>query len=99
MYPDYLAFFSAEIVKHGVGGALERYVFSPEANGNGSLMLARFVGGLLHPIIQAGVRIHVYVHTAPSLINIYFSLASSSDWVSWSLKVCLQYHPELTTPE
>ncbi|KAJ6509830.1 hypothetical protein DFH09DRAFT_942181 [Mycena vulgaris] len=57
MYPDYLAFFSAEILQHGVTGALERYVFSPEANGNGSLMLARFVGGLLHPIIQAGFGI------------------------------------------
>ncbi|KAJ7107346.1 hypothetical protein C8R44DRAFT_941053 [Mycena epipterygia] len=54
MYPDYLAFFPSEIAKHGVPGALERYVFSPKANGNGSLMLTRFVGGLLHPIIQAG---------------------------------------------
>ncbi|KAJ6518485.1 hypothetical protein DFH09DRAFT_228844 [Mycena vulgaris] len=57
MYPDYLTFFSAEILKHGVSGALERYIFSPEANGNGSLMLARFVGGLLHPIIQTGFGI------------------------------------------
>ncbi|KAJ7107340.1 hypothetical protein C8R44DRAFT_744551 [Mycena epipterygia] len=39
MYPDYLAFFSSEIAKHGVPGTLERYVFSPKANGNGSLML------------------------------------------------------------
>ncbi|KAJ6450365.1 hypothetical protein C8R45DRAFT_1224100 [Mycena sanguinolenta] len=57
MYPDYLAFFSAEIATHGVPGALERYVFSPEANGNGTMMLARFVSGLLHPMIQAGFGI------------------------------------------
>ncbi|KAJ7701170.1 hypothetical protein B0H17DRAFT_1245851 [Mycena rosella] len=53
MYPDYLVFFSLEIVKDGVTSVLERYVFSPEANGNGSLMLARFLGGVLHPIMQA----------------------------------------------
>ncbi|KAJ6474833.1 hypothetical protein C8R45DRAFT_1159993 [Mycena sanguinolenta] len=57
MYPDYLAFFSAEIATHGVPGALERYVFSPEANGNGTMMLARFVSGLVHPMIQAGFGI------------------------------------------
>ncbi|KAJ7446125.1 hypothetical protein FB451DRAFT_1376001 [Mycena latifolia] len=58
MYPDYLAFFSVEISTHGVSGALERYVFSPEANGNGSLMLARFVASSLeHPMIQAGFGI------------------------------------------
>jgi hypothetical protein len=55
MYPDYLEFFSSAIAKHGVPHVLERYVFSPEANGNGTLMLARFVGGLVHPYIQAGV--------------------------------------------
>ena len=58
MYPDYLAFFSTEIVKYGLPGVLERYVFSPEANGNGTMMLARFVGGLMHPSIETGVRIH-----------------------------------------
>ncbi|KAJ6471492.1 hypothetical protein C8R45DRAFT_836539 [Mycena sanguinolenta] len=57
MYPDYLQFFSSAIAKHGVPRVLERYVFSPEANGNGALMLARFVGGLVHPYIQAGFGI------------------------------------------
>ncbi|KAJ7191212.1 hypothetical protein GGX14DRAFT_481763 [Mycena pura] len=57
MYADYLAFFSSEIAKHGVPRVLERYVFSPEANGNGAIMLARFFGGLLHPFIQAGFGI------------------------------------------
>lgn len=64
MFPDYLAFFSSEIAKHGVGGALERYVFSPEANANGTLMLARFVGGALHPMIEAGVGLHSWYFTA-----------------------------------
>ncbi|KAJ7254214.1 hypothetical protein C8J57DRAFT_1137049 [Mycena rebaudengoi] len=57
MYPDYLEFFSSAIAKHGVPHVLEHYVFSPEANGNGTLMLARFVGGLVHPYIQAGFGI------------------------------------------
>ncbi|KAJ6524150.1 hypothetical protein B0H19DRAFT_972283 [Mycena capillaripes] len=57
MFPDYLAFFSSEIAEHGVPNVLERYVFSPKANENGTLMLARFFGGLLHPIIQTGFGI------------------------------------------
>jgi hypothetical protein len=64
MYPDYLAFFTSEIAKHGVSTVLERYVFSPEANGNGKLMLARFVSGLVHPLIEAGVRSHVFAFPA-----------------------------------
>ncbi|KAJ7027762.1 hypothetical protein C8F04DRAFT_1121265 [Mycena alexandri] len=54
-YSDYLSFFSGEIGKRGVHAALERYVFSPEANANGTFMLARFIGGLLHPIIETGL--------------------------------------------
>ncbi|KAJ7106355.1 hypothetical protein C8R44DRAFT_834393 [Mycena epipterygia] len=73
MYPDYLAFFSVEIAEHGVPGALERYVFSPEANGNGSLMLTRFVGGLLHPIIQAGV--------SASLMDVQFGVELGQDFM------------------
>ncbi|KAJ7101866.1 hypothetical protein C8R44DRAFT_808806 [Mycena epipterygia] len=57
IYPEYLAFFSSEIAKHGVTGALERYIFSPAANGNGTMMLTRFMSGLFHPIIQTGFGI------------------------------------------
>ncbi|KAF7300133.1 hypothetical protein MKEN_01336600 [Mycena kentingensis (nom. inval.)] len=53
-YSDYIAFFSARIAKDGVARTLEKYLFSPEANGNGVLMLARFFGGAIHPIIQTG---------------------------------------------
>ncbi|KAJ7154509.1 hypothetical protein C8R46DRAFT_439354 [Mycena filopes] len=56
-YPAYLSFFSAEIAKRGVSGALEHYLFSPEANGNGAFMLARFTAGLLHPLIDAGLGV------------------------------------------
>ncbi|KAF7348734.1 hypothetical protein MVEN_01392400 [Mycena venus] len=41
----------------GVPGVLERYLFSPEANGNGTLMLARFVGGAVHGLIETGFGI------------------------------------------
>ncbi|KAJ7446128.1 hypothetical protein FB451DRAFT_1376003 [Mycena latifolia] len=40
LYPDCLAFFASKIAEHGVSDALERYVFSAEANSNGALMLA-----------------------------------------------------------
>ncbi|KAJ7022471.1 hypothetical protein C8F04DRAFT_1048986 [Mycena alexandri] len=53
-YPHYLSFFLTEIKKDGVSGVLERYLFSPEANANGTLMLTRFVGRLFHPMIDAG---------------------------------------------
>ncbi|KAJ7927733.1 hypothetical protein B0H13DRAFT_1861187 [Mycena leptocephala] len=57
MYPDYVTFFASEIAKHGVPSVLERYLFSPEANGNGTFMLARFMGGLVHPIIDTAFGI------------------------------------------
>ncbi|KAJ7056047.1 hypothetical protein C8F01DRAFT_1062267 [Mycena amicta] len=57
MYADYLEFFSRRIVEHGVPKTLEKYLFSPEANGNGTMMLARFFGGVVHPIIQVGFGI------------------------------------------
>ncbi|KAJ7155073.1 hypothetical protein C8R46DRAFT_1296168 [Mycena filopes] len=57
MYPHYLAFFMAEINKDGVAGVLERYVFSAEANEKGALMLTRFVGRVLHPLIDVGFGI------------------------------------------
>ncbi|KAJ7117267.1 hypothetical protein C8R43DRAFT_902169 [Mycena crocata] len=48
LYADYLAFFSSKIAKHGASHTLEHYIFSPEANGNGTVMLTRFVSGVLH---------------------------------------------------
>ncbi|KAJ7061981.1 hypothetical protein C8F01DRAFT_1136024 [Mycena amicta] len=57
MYSSYLTFFTGEVAKLGVAGAFERYLFSPEANANGTLMLARFMSRLLHPMIQAGFGI------------------------------------------
>ncbi|EIW70851.1 hypothetical protein TREMEDRAFT_28974 [Tremella mesenterica DSM 1558] len=59
-YSRYLVFFHEEIDRLGPIGALEEYILSPQANyasANGHeppLMLIRFVGGLLHPMIHAG---------------------------------------------
>ncbi|KAF7318459.1 hypothetical protein HMN09_00355100 [Mycena chlorophos] len=54
LYADLLEFFSAQIQNHGVAKTLEKFLFSPEANANGTVMLARFFGGAVHPIIQTG---------------------------------------------
>ncbi|KAL1718046.1 hypothetical protein EV715DRAFT_202010 [Schizophyllum commune] len=53
-YLGYLRFFSDHIAEHGAQATIERFVFSPEANGNGSIMLARLASGVLHPWIQLG---------------------------------------------
>ncbi|EIW59226.1 uncharacterized protein TRAVEDRAFT_147129 [Trametes versicolor FP-101664 SS1] len=56
-YPSYLAFFTREVVAHGTGETLEKYIFAPAANGNGAQMLLRFIGGALHPLIQMGYAV------------------------------------------
>ncbi|KAL1714587.1 hypothetical protein EV715DRAFT_276465 [Schizophyllum commune] len=53
-YVAYLKFFGEQIAEHGAQPTIERYIFSPAANGNDTVMLARFVSGLLHPWIQTG---------------------------------------------
>ncbi|KZT73831.1 hypothetical protein DAEQUDRAFT_356373 [Daedalea quercina L-15889] len=53
-YANYLAFFIDEITQHGAGEVLERYLFSRDANETGALVLLRFIGGAVHPIIQTG---------------------------------------------
>ncbi|KIY51855.1 hypothetical protein FISHEDRAFT_36181 [Fistulina hepatica ATCC 64428] len=53
-YPDYLNFFSKRVSEVGPRSLLEQYIFAPQANGNGALMLVRFVSGLVHPLIQTG---------------------------------------------
>ncbi|EMD39980.1 hypothetical protein CERSUDRAFT_112224 [Gelatoporia subvermispora B] len=53
-YANYLEFFKSEVAKYGIGEALERYVFSSEANANGAQMYCRFYGGAVHPWIQIG---------------------------------------------
>ncbi|KZP16253.1 hypothetical protein FIBSPDRAFT_748982 [Athelia psychrophila] len=53
-YSAYLAFFLDEINTAGGGATLEKYIFSPGANGNGSEMFARSMGGAFHPFIQTG---------------------------------------------
>ncbi|KZT11996.1 uncharacterized protein LAESUDRAFT_641939 [Laetiporus sulphureus 93-53] len=53
-YANFLVFFTSEIASQGAGEVLEKYVFSPSANGDGVLMLLRLVGGAVHPLIQTG---------------------------------------------
>ncbi|CAE6416500.1 unnamed protein product [Rhizoctonia solani] len=55
-YNAYMNFFSAEIKEHGLGGTLEKYVFSHEANwaNDQPRMLDRFIAGVFHPIIHFG---------------------------------------------
>ncbi|KZP16280.1 hypothetical protein FIBSPDRAFT_63876, partial [Athelia psychrophila] len=53
-YSAYLTFFLEVISTTSASAALEKYVFSPAANGNGSEMFARFMGGAFHPFIQTG---------------------------------------------
>ncbi|KAH9841517.1 uncharacterized protein C8Q71DRAFT_700804 [Rhodofomes roseus] len=53
-YANYLAFFADEIAQYGIEGVFERYLFSRDANENGALVLLRFIGGAVHPIIQTG---------------------------------------------
>ncbi|KAI0689698.1 hypothetical protein BC835DRAFT_229768 [Cytidiella melzeri] len=56
-YASYVRFFSGVIAELGRAETLEQYIFSPSANGNGSSMLLRFVGGAVHPLIQTGYAI------------------------------------------
>ncbi|KAL1695729.1 hypothetical protein GGG16DRAFT_121513 [Schizophyllum commune] len=51
-YAGYLQLFSDHIAEHGAETTVERFVFSPEANGNGSIMLARLGSAVFHPWIQ-----------------------------------------------
>ncbi|KZT34795.1 hypothetical protein SISSUDRAFT_991368 [Sistotremastrum suecicum HHB10207 ss-3] len=59
-YKGYLEFFYGVVASLGISGALEKYIFSAEANWGtsgektGPQMLSRFVSGLLHPLIHAG---------------------------------------------
>ena len=48
-YSDYLDFMLKEVEKLGRIGAIEKYAFDEENN-----MLARFVGGVYHPMIHIG---------------------------------------------
>ncbi|KAL7409512.1 hypothetical protein BDY24DRAFT_402896 [Mrakia frigida] len=59
-YASYLSFFQSEIGRLGEKEALEKYIFSSDANAGGvknsegPRMLIRLVAGVLHPFIQIG---------------------------------------------
>ncbi|KZT32299.1 hypothetical protein SISSUDRAFT_1028618 [Sistotremastrum suecicum HHB10207 ss-3] len=55
VYGPYLTFFSGIVARKGTSRALEEYVFSANANEGNRRMLLRFMGGLVHPMIQIGL--------------------------------------------
>ncbi|KAF7299805.1 hypothetical protein HMN09_00986900 [Mycena chlorophos] len=57
LYPEYLSFFASCIARDGVSTTLEKFLFSPEANANGTVMLTRFFSGAFHPFIHTGLGI------------------------------------------
>ncbi|KAG8972737.1 hypothetical protein FRB90_010152 [Tulasnella sp. 427] len=77
-YNSYMHFYASQIDTHGPGKALEKYVFSKEANltpdGNqGPQMLDRFMSGILHPMIHAG---HWAEFNVPGMLAEGLALAS-----------------------
>ncbi|CAO1626099.1 unnamed protein product [Parajaminaea phylloscopi] len=53
-YWNYLEFFDRRVAEMGIGPALDRFVFSEEANSTHASMVGRFVGGAIHPLIHCG---------------------------------------------
>ncbi|KZS89543.1 hypothetical protein SISNIDRAFT_416893 [Sistotremastrum niveocremeum HHB9708] len=53
-YSALLSFFRSQVVNLGREKTLERFVFSDEANDNGTSMVIRLVSGAAHPLIQLG---------------------------------------------
>lgn len=60
-YWSYLTFFEQQIRQHGASATLERFVFSPEANSEKECMLARMIGGAVHPFIHIGYGVEFAV--------------------------------------
>ncbi|PPQ69877.1 hypothetical protein CVT24_003212 [Panaeolus cyanescens] len=53
-YGAFVDFFEEEVRAIGASNALEKYIFSEDANKDGRLMFVRFTSGALHPFIQIG---------------------------------------------
>ncbi|KAF9067547.1 hypothetical protein BDP27DRAFT_1364755 [Rhodocollybia butyracea] len=50
----FFTFFEQKIASAGAVRTLEEFIFSPAANEKGKIMLARLMGGVLHPYILTG---------------------------------------------
>ncbi|KAG8954605.1 hypothetical protein FRC04_011038 [Tulasnella sp. 424] len=77
-YNAYMHFYASQINAHGPQKTLEKYVFSKEANltpegKQGAHMLARFMSGLLHPMIHTG---HWAEFNVPGMLAEGLALAS-----------------------
>ncbi|KAF8156791.1 hypothetical protein B0H34DRAFT_710596 [Crassisporium funariophilum] len=53
-YGAFVKFFSGEVQNLGASGAVERYIFSEDANKEPAEMLIRLVSGAVHPFILLG---------------------------------------------
>ncbi|KXN91345.1 Oxidoreductase AflY [Leucoagaricus sp. SymC.cos] len=53
-YKAYVDFYTEYARKHGIDKTLETFIFSKKYNTGKAEMLARFLSGLLHPMIHAG---------------------------------------------
>ncbi|KAF8141344.1 hypothetical protein EV363DRAFT_1247962 [Boletus edulis] len=51
-YHAFLTFFTEQIIESGASETIESYVFSAAVNVDGVQMLARFMSGIYHPLIQ-----------------------------------------------
>lgn len=61
-YWSYLHFFDRTVTTLGLREALQRYVFSPEANEGDAKMMVRFYGGVIHALIHFGYGLELGVH-------------------------------------
>ena len=73
-YQAYNAFFTSKLQEKSdsIPDVLEKYVFSRDANlvpgkdGKAPLMISRFLGGILHPLIHAGYGAEFFL---PGLVS------------------------------
>lgn len=51
----YLPFFHAEVARLGIDGAVQEYIFGPDANDANAKMLTALFAGVVHPFIHVGL--------------------------------------------
>ncbi|TFK41518.1 hypothetical protein BDQ12DRAFT_645990 [Crucibulum laeve] len=112
-YASFVQFFLKQIKGLGKKGTIEKYIFSPEANDGGLVMLVRFVSGGLHPFIQVGYGAEfgsdimiatglaqTAVHHAlpPSIFNLDCTADEVSDGISFLEVLRCVYDSEVLQP-
>ncbi|KAF5340342.1 hypothetical protein D9611_007914 [Ephemerocybe angulata] len=87
-YGAFFKYFSGKVAELGAGPALEKYVFDPEVNDKGKVMLIRMMSGAVHPFIQIGYGVEfgddtlvatglaqaaIHTPTAPEVYDVSFT--------------------------